>query len=216
MVIGALVLTIALLKVRRWFRETFGDSELLKQLDLQKVALYAGAAAFGLLVAGLMGAALAAGILAVALGAVVLAIGLVFGLMAVGAGLVLLPFAIAAGLVYAFVKAIEWLIDTWQATDWGALGTAIVDGLVAGLKHGAKWVINAITDLASSATKAFKAKLRIGSPSKVFAEAGVSGAKYGLWKLGRIENVLRSPMVSVEPATAETIDAAMKHVGLIN
>lgn len=50
----------------------------------------------------------------------------------------------------------------------------------------------------------------------VFLEAGVSGAKYGLSKLGRCENVLRSPMMPVDTAAAEAIDAAMRHVGLIN
>ncbi len=50
----------------------------------------------------------------------------------------------------------------------------------------------------------------------IFTEPGVSGAKYALSKLGRIENVVRSPLVGVEAATAEKLDAAMKHVGLIN
>jgi 4-hydroxy-tetrahydrodipicolinate synthase len=30
-----------------------------------------------------------------------------------------------------------------------------------------------------------------------------------------MENLLRSPLVPIEPATAEKIDAAMKHAGLI-
>jgi 4-hydroxy-tetrahydrodipicolinate synthase len=50
----------------------------------------------------------------------------------------------------------------------------------------------------------------------IFLEPGVSGAKYALWKLGKVENVLRSPLLTVEPSTAEKIDAAMKHAGLIN
>jgi 4-hydroxy-tetrahydrodipicolinate synthase len=50
----------------------------------------------------------------------------------------------------------------------------------------------------------------------IFLEAGVSGAKYALSRLGRIENVLRSPMVTVEKAAADAIDAAMRHVGLLN
>ncbi|WP_027152735.1 4-hydroxy-tetrahydrodipicolinate synthase [Mesorhizobium sp. WSM2561] len=50
----------------------------------------------------------------------------------------------------------------------------------------------------------------------IFLEPGVSGAKYALSKLGKVENVLRSPLVTVEPSTAEKIDAAMKHAGLIN
>lgn len=50
----------------------------------------------------------------------------------------------------------------------------------------------------------------------LFIEPGVSGTKYALSRLGRIENVLRSPLVTVEEATAKAIDAAMKHAGLIN
>ena len=50
----------------------------------------------------------------------------------------------------------------------------------------------------------------------IFIEPGVSGAKYALSRLGKIENVLRSPLMTVEDATAEKIDGALKHAGLIN
>jgi 4-hydroxy-tetrahydrodipicolinate synthase len=50
----------------------------------------------------------------------------------------------------------------------------------------------------------------------LFIEPGVSGAKYALSRLGRIENVVRSPLVTIEESTAHAIDAAMKHAGLIN
>jgi len=50
----------------------------------------------------------------------------------------------------------------------------------------------------------------------LFIEPGVSGSKYALSRLGKIENVVRSPLVTVEDSTAERIDAAMKHAGLIN
>ncbi len=50
----------------------------------------------------------------------------------------------------------------------------------------------------------------------IFIEPGVSGAKYALSRLGRGENVVRSPLVTVEEATAEKIDAALKHAGLLN
>jgi 4-hydroxy-tetrahydrodipicolinate synthase len=50
----------------------------------------------------------------------------------------------------------------------------------------------------------------------IFIEAGVTGTKYALSRLGRVENVVRSPLVEVEASTAQTIDAAMKHAGLIN
>jgi len=50
----------------------------------------------------------------------------------------------------------------------------------------------------------------------IFIEAGVSGSKYALSRLGKVENVVRSPLMTVEDTTAEKIDAAMKHAGLIN
>ena len=50
----------------------------------------------------------------------------------------------------------------------------------------------------------------------IFIEPGLAGAKYALSKLGKIENVLRSPLVTVEESTAQKIDAAMKFAGLIN
>lgn len=50
----------------------------------------------------------------------------------------------------------------------------------------------------------------------LFIEPGVSGSKYALSRLGRVRNVVRSPLVTVEPATAERIDAAMQHAGLVN
>jgi len=50
----------------------------------------------------------------------------------------------------------------------------------------------------------------------IFLEPGVSGAKYALSRLGRVENVLRTPLVTIEPATEARIDAAMQHAGLLN
>jgi len=50
----------------------------------------------------------------------------------------------------------------------------------------------------------------------IFLEPGVSGAKYALSRLGRVENVVRSPLMTVEQSTADRIDAAMKHAGLMN
>jgi 4-hydroxy-tetrahydrodipicolinate synthase len=50
----------------------------------------------------------------------------------------------------------------------------------------------------------------------LFIEPGVSGTKYALSKLGKVQNVVRSPLVTVENSTAERIDAALKHAGLMN
>ena len=50
----------------------------------------------------------------------------------------------------------------------------------------------------------------------IFAEPGVSGAKYAMSKLGLIENEVRTPLTTVSAATAALIDDAMRHAGLIN
>jgi 4-hydroxy-tetrahydrodipicolinate synthase len=50
----------------------------------------------------------------------------------------------------------------------------------------------------------------------IFIEAGVTGSKYALSRLGRVANVVRSPLVTVEDDTARRIDAAMAHAGLLN
>jgi 4-hydroxy-tetrahydrodipicolinate synthase len=50
----------------------------------------------------------------------------------------------------------------------------------------------------------------------LFIEPNPSGPKDALSRLGRLENVVRSPMVTIEAETAGRIDAAMKHAGLIN
>ena len=50
----------------------------------------------------------------------------------------------------------------------------------------------------------------------IFVEPGLCGAKYALSRLGRVKNTVRSPLVTIEAATATQIDAAMQHAGLIN
>jgi 4-hydroxy-tetrahydrodipicolinate synthase len=50
----------------------------------------------------------------------------------------------------------------------------------------------------------------------IFIEPGLAGAKYALSKLGRVENVVRSPLVTIEASTQGRIDEAMKFAGLVN
>jgi len=50
----------------------------------------------------------------------------------------------------------------------------------------------------------------------IFLEPGVAGAKYALSRLGKVGNTVRSPLTTVEEGTAEKIEAAMQHAGLIN
>jgi 4-hydroxy-tetrahydrodipicolinate synthase len=65
--------------------------------------------------------------------------------------------------------------------------------------------------------KAFELQDRLMPLHKaIFIEPGLAGAKYALSRLGRVENVVRSPLTTVEEGTAAKIDAAMKFAGLIN
>lgn len=50
----------------------------------------------------------------------------------------------------------------------------------------------------------------------LFIEPNPAGVKYALSRLGKIQNVLRKPLVTVEKETADRIDAALKHAGLLN
>ncbi len=93
MIIGALYLGIALLTVRKWFRSVFGESSILKGIDLTNVALGAGVVAVGMLAS--LFAALAA--------AVVLALGPLIGL---GLGITLV--ATLGEKAWSAFKAIEW------------------------------------------------------------------------------------------------------------
>ncbi|WP_274424268.1 4-hydroxy-tetrahydrodipicolinate synthase [Chelativorans sp. YIM 93263] len=50
----------------------------------------------------------------------------------------------------------------------------------------------------------------------LFIEPGLCGTKYALSRLGKVENVVRLPLLPVTAKTAEHIDAAMKHAGLLD
>ena len=52
--------------------------------------------------------------------------------------------------------------------------------------------------------------------SAIFAEPGVSGAKYALSLLGRVQNEMRLPLLPVGEATETLIRRAMVHAGALN
>ena len=71
--------------------------------------------------------------------------------------------------------------------------------------------------LASDREKALDLQDRLMPLHKaIFIEAGVTGAKYALSKLGKMGSTVRSPLIEVEPSTGEQIDAALRSVGLMN
>ncbi len=50
----------------------------------------------------------------------------------------------------------------------------------------------------------------------VFREPGLSGAKYGLSRLGRCTDEVRLPMLGLSDNAKQGMDAAMRHAGLLN
>lgn len=225
MIIGALTLTKGLLIVRNWFKRTFGASDILAGLDMTKVALYAGAAAFGTLVLALgvasvlfvgLGVALATFLVPMLWGAVAAVASFAAGgLMAVAPWLLLA--AAVGAFFYAGFKLGQWL----GAQDWGAMGANIVKGVVAGLKRGAAWLKGAMGELADSAMRTFKEKLGIASPSKVFTRFGLAipqGVEAGIDRgTPRVEaasdRMLDAPSIPSEPAPSSGQSALARAPG---
>lgn len=114
---------------------------------------------------GILAAKVAAGSLAVVLAAAAVGVGIA---VAAIAGPFILIGAAIGGVIYAGVKLYEW----FKETDFGQLGSDMVDGLVNALKAGVGRVRDGVVGLAEGAKASFKKSLGIASPSKVFAEYG--------------------------------------------
>ncbi len=163
MVIGALLLTVAVLKVKNALRDAFGDS--LGKIDLLKVGMYAGVAAFAALVT--VGIVLAAVLASIALAVAFIALPFVIAGVVIG--------AVIYGVIYvigllgeAFMAAYNFI----AGINFGELGSSIISGIVNAITGGAAWVWDAMKGLASGAIGAFKGALGISSPSKVFQGLG--------------------------------------------
>jgi len=148
MVIGFLQLTIFALRLRKSFRETFGDVQILKGIDLMTVAVDAGKFA-------------------------IVALAAVLGVLAAAVGLVVGAFVAMQGIVVVLPRYFERLGERIRAffveTDWVALGMSIVDGVVGGIRGGFDKAVSAVRELGERIKGAFTGKLEIRSPSRVFA-----------------------------------------------
>ena len=162
MIIGALHLVIGIIKVRNWFQQTFGDSQLLRGMNAQKIAVYAGMLAVYGLAAGLAIAAAAATVLAAGLGLIVGAITAVVGLFGMA---VVQTFKLGSALIGFFRDVITAPRKLLDGKSWFEAGKALVMGLVEGIKSGVGWVTGAIGNMAKSAIGAFREKFQIHSPS---------------------------------------------------
>lgn len=156
LVLGALDAGIAVLKLRNWLVKTFGGSDMFKGIDMMNVALETGRIALGAV----------AGVLAI---------------MAVGIGAAVVSFVM---MYQTIKKVVDVASDAWDklkgifdSLDFAAVGKSIPDGLVDGLKMGAKGLFDGVTNLADETKKRFKTALGIASPSKVFAGYGENTAE---------------------------------------
>lgn len=135
------------------------------------------------------------GLLVVALGAVGLAVWAVgeafLGVWQTGE-------AIGEGLYNAFAALAK--------LDWAAIGKAIIEGIKSGLFSAWESLKGAVANLAEDVKKAFSLHLKIGSPSKVFAEYGkMTGVGYaqGVNASSREAQAATVDMVAVEPPASE-------------
>jgi hypothetical protein len=162
LVILALRATLAFFRIRNAIRDAFGDNILSRMLateggmEVVRMALLALTVAVGVLVAGV-----------VVLGA------MVFGL--------LFPFIVIAMAIYGFVRAAEWVIDSFarlresfSAGAWVSAGRSMIDGVISGLTSGVARLRAAVTSVATDAMSAFRDSLGIHSPSSVFAALGLA------------------------------------------
>jgi hypothetical protein len=223
LIIGALQLSIVLLKVRKWWREAFGDATVLGNMDKQNAALKLGTIAVKLIGAAfVLTGALIVGALIAAMPFIWAAV-VAVGALAIQGLILAAPFILAAVAIVAVIAAGYQLYRLWKEIDWKSLGSAIVDGIVNGLKAGAQWVVDAVTDLGTSAMKALKDTLGISSPSKVFAKLGLSlpqgvtaGVEAGTPGARRaVANIVDAPSIPAvpsSPAGAPAPNSAQKTV----
>jgi hypothetical protein len=152
MLIAGLRLGIFVLRLRNWFRDTFGDVELFKGLDKGMLALRLGMFTVFMLVGGLA------------------------ALLAIGA-LIAAPFITAGVAVMLALSKIHGAVMALQKLGWRGVADAIVDGFVDGIKDGTKRVVSAISEMGEAAWNALKRKLKMASPSRLFFRGGVDTAK---------------------------------------
>lgn len=160
-VIAALLLYIAIVKVKRVLEETFGGSTLLAGIDGITVAMYAGAAVFGLML-GIVSALTVA--------------------VLVLAGAMLLPFlpVIAVLLaMYAGFRLGESAINSFAASvggialpDLSARGADMIAGLVNSIANGSSLFSAAMLALGQAGLQALNSIFHFGSPSKEMEQRG--------------------------------------------
>jgi hypothetical protein len=142
-------MSIAVLRVRNYLRDTFDAKNWSAGLDLTAV-VYAGVAA-------------------------IFALAAAFGVLGVAVLVLASPFILVAAGIAGFVWQMYQLYQLVTALfelPWSAVGSAMVRGIVAGVKGAWTWLTDTMSDLGTAALDAFKSTLGIESPSRAFAELG--------------------------------------------
>jgi len=167
-IIGALLVAIGVLKVKNAIKQAFGDTG---NIDMMKVAMYAGVVAVGMFATG---------------------VALLIGLMAAVAA----PFIIVGVMIYSTIAALIALGAAFSSavdavTDFGKqamkaatdAGGKIISGLVKAITSGTGAVAGAMSAMASSAMSAFDGAFDINSPSREMKKRGgyiVEGTEDGI------------------------------------
>ena len=65
---------------------------------------------------------------------------------------------------------VDTVVSIWTETDWGAVGSAIIQGIGNGILAMMSWITNLASTVSGAVVDSFKSLLGISSPSKVAAE----------------------------------------------
>ena len=118
----------------------------------------------------------------------------------------------------------------------GTCGTDFIqftgeDGSALGHRaHGGVGCVSVTANVAPRLCSEFQAALTAGDSARalelqdrlmplhtaMFIEPSPGGAKYGLELLGKMKNIMRSPMVPISEETERKVHAALVHAGLLN
>jgi hypothetical protein len=95
------------------------------------------------------------------------------GIIAVNVAVVVAAIGLIAAAMGAVVEGMAAAWTYFKTHSLSEIGTAMIDGLVAGLKAAGHLVLKTLTSIVSGAVKGVKSFLRIGSPSRLMnAEVG--------------------------------------------
>ncbi len=109
-------------------------------------------------------------------------------------------------LVASIPQVISSIVNVFSEYDWGQIGSNIISGIWDGLQAGWSWLIDSVSNLASSLLGAAKDTLGIASPSKAFRD------EIGQWIPAGIAEGITDNSGSITGALESAMDSAMDGV----